>query len=103
MAVNFTEYTGYTAHDSAPDQFSGKGKLVKHMDEATHVAFEGVNGRIDAVSHDVRDFRKDFSVHVDEDRQMRDQVKEWSGQISVLKWLASAILTAMIAHVVRHW
>ena len=92
-----------------PTSSRGNG-LVNYMDEASQEAFKGVNGRISAISISIRDFRKDFGVHVDEDREMRDQVKEWTGQISVLKWFAgvtvslvTALLGAVLAHVVRHW
>jgi len=66
------------------------------MDEAVKEAFKAVHEKLDG--HIV-----DFKTHTKEDEKLREQVTEWAGQLKIIKWLSSAILTAMLAYGVKHW
>lgn len=55
----------------------------------------------------IRELREDFQEHVREDREaiseVQRQLENWSGQLSVIKWLSGAILAAILAYGAKHW
>lgn len=70
------------------------------MDEAIKEAFRSVHEKLDG-------HVRDFKAHTVEDRDamqlVRDQIAEWSGQLTVIKWLSAAILAAILAYGGKHW
>ncbi len=68
---------------------------------------EAVQEAIRRIREDVTDMRADFKAHVIEDQaalsEIGKQIAVWSGQLSTIKWLSGAILTAMIAYGAKHW
>jgi hypothetical protein len=68
---------------------------------------EVVQEAIRSIREDVSGLHADFKAHVLEDQQalstIGKQIAEWSGQLSTIKWLSGAILTAIIAYGAKHW
>lgn len=77
------------------------------MDEAVEIALKGLRDEVGQVRHDVSVLRDDFSAHAQDDTKQLGQIREiiagWKGQAMIVAWLAGAIFTALLAHVIRHW
>ncbi len=68
---------------------------------------EVVQESLRSIRAEVEGMRADFKAHVIEDQaalsSIGKQIAEWSGQLSTIKWLSAAILTALFAYGVKHW
>ena len=77
------------------------------MDEAVKEAFDGLRAEVGQVRHDISVLRDDLKSHVEQDRidinDIKEQIAKWVGQSYIVAWLAGAILSAVVAHVAKHW
>jgi hypothetical protein len=77
------------------------------MEEAVHIALQGIHGELQQMREAFEQMRGDLTEHVNDDRAVWTMVYRWDGAIKFLKWSLGvgipAILTALVALLVRHW
>jgi hypothetical protein len=77
------------------------------MEEAVHIALQGIHGEMQQMRSDLEHMRVDFTEHVNDDRAVWSMVYRWDGAIKFLKWSLGvgipAILAALVTLLIRHW